>query len=186
MEDTPEAARAMINPQTQSNLYGFDENETRSPSTISLFVRANPYNVITEVFHDRCWVSAQRDPRSTLAPYDEGGSIQLPPAPAISHSNGNHKHKGRPSSGPEHYRHHSEEIRVGDKERKGDLRRGSSKGKKHSRSPLNNNYIAVETERLTPPMSQRLPIVDQEKTRSRSMWTRQIRSKPSWSGQIFW
>jgi len=42
MEDSPEAARALINCQTQSHLYWFDENETRSPGTISLPVRADP------------------------------------------------------------------------------------------------------------------------------------------------
>ena len=50
MEDTPEAARAMINPQSLSNLYEFDENETRSSGMISLSVRADPYNIITEFF----------------------------------------------------------------------------------------------------------------------------------------
>ena len=50
MEDTLEAPRAMINPQTQSYLYGFDENETRSSGIIWLIVRTNPYNVITEFY----------------------------------------------------------------------------------------------------------------------------------------
>ena len=50
MEDTPEAARAMINSQTQPHLYGFDENETRSRGIISLPVRADPYNIITEFY----------------------------------------------------------------------------------------------------------------------------------------
>ena len=50
MEDSPEAARALINRQTQSHLYGFDENETRSPRTISLPVSADPYNVITKFY----------------------------------------------------------------------------------------------------------------------------------------
>ena len=36
IEDTPEIAKAMINPQTQSHLYGFDWNEKRSLRTISL------------------------------------------------------------------------------------------------------------------------------------------------------
>jgi len=40
----------MINPQTQYHLYGFDGNEMRSPSTISLPVRVDPYNVITEFY----------------------------------------------------------------------------------------------------------------------------------------
>jgi len=40
----------MINPQTQPYLYGFDGNETYSPSIISLPVRADPYNVITEFY----------------------------------------------------------------------------------------------------------------------------------------
>ena len=48
MEDTPELAQAMINLQTQSHLYGFDGNETHSPGTVSLPVRADLYNVITE------------------------------------------------------------------------------------------------------------------------------------------
>jgi len=50
MEDTSKVARAMINPQTQSNLYGFDRNETQSPDTISLSVRTDLYNVIMEFF----------------------------------------------------------------------------------------------------------------------------------------
>jgi len=49
MKDTTEIARAMINPQTQSILYEFDWNETRSPDTISLLVCADLY-VITEFF----------------------------------------------------------------------------------------------------------------------------------------
>ena len=40
----------MICPQTQSNLYGFDKNETYSPSTITLPVRTDPYNIITEFY----------------------------------------------------------------------------------------------------------------------------------------
>ena len=47
MEDSQEAARVLINCQTQSRLYEFDGNETRSLGTISLPVRADPYNVIT-------------------------------------------------------------------------------------------------------------------------------------------
>ena len=50
MEDTPEMARAMINQQTWSYLYRFDGNETHSPGTILLPMRANPYNVITEFY----------------------------------------------------------------------------------------------------------------------------------------
>ena len=50
MEDTPETARAMINPQTQSYMYEFDGNETHSPGTVALPVRADPYNVITEFY----------------------------------------------------------------------------------------------------------------------------------------
>ena len=50
MENTPETARAMISPQTQSHLHGFDGNETRSRGTISLLVVWDPYNVITEFY----------------------------------------------------------------------------------------------------------------------------------------
>ena len=50
IEDTLEIARAMICPQTQSNLYEFDENETRSPSITAFLVRADPYSVITEFY----------------------------------------------------------------------------------------------------------------------------------------
>jgi len=50
MEDTSEIARAMINPQTQSHLYGFDRNEMCFPRTISLPICAGPYNVITEFY----------------------------------------------------------------------------------------------------------------------------------------
>jgi len=40
----------MINHQTQSHLYGFDGNETHSSGTISLPVRADPYNIIMEFY----------------------------------------------------------------------------------------------------------------------------------------
>jgi len=50
MEDSSEAAQVLINRQAQSHLYGFDENETRSPRTISLPVRADPYNIITKFY----------------------------------------------------------------------------------------------------------------------------------------
>jgi len=50
IEDTPEVARAMINPQTQSNLYGFDRNETQSLGNDSLPDRVDPYNVTAEFF----------------------------------------------------------------------------------------------------------------------------------------
>ena len=48
MEDTPELARKMIIPQTQSLLYGFDESEARSSSTVEFPFRADPYNVVTK------------------------------------------------------------------------------------------------------------------------------------------
>jgi len=50
MEDTLETIGAMINPQTQSHLYGFDGNEIHSPDTISLPVCAYPYNVIMKFY----------------------------------------------------------------------------------------------------------------------------------------
>jgi len=50
MEDTLETVQAMISPQTQSHVYGFDGNETCSPGIIFLPLRTDPYNVITE-FH---------------------------------------------------------------------------------------------------------------------------------------
>ena len=40
----------MINPQTQSNLYGFDMNDTRSPGMILLPVCVDQYNIIVEFF----------------------------------------------------------------------------------------------------------------------------------------
>ena len=49
IEDTSEIARAIC-PQTQSNLYGFDKNETHSPDTIALLVRVDLYNVITKFY----------------------------------------------------------------------------------------------------------------------------------------
>jgi len=48
MEDTPELARKRILPQTQSLLYGFDESEARSSRTVTYFIRADLYNVVTE------------------------------------------------------------------------------------------------------------------------------------------
>jgi len=50
MQNSSEIAQAMIYLQTQSNLYGLDRNETRSPGTIGLLVRANPHNTITEFY----------------------------------------------------------------------------------------------------------------------------------------
>jgi len=50
MEDILETARTMISPQTKSHLYGFEGNETHSLGTISLPIRADPYNVITEFY----------------------------------------------------------------------------------------------------------------------------------------
>jgi len=50
MEDTPEATRVMTSPQTQSHLFAFDGNEMPFSGTISLPVRADPYNVITEFY----------------------------------------------------------------------------------------------------------------------------------------
>ena len=50
MEDTPESARAMILPQTQSHLHGFDGNETHSRGMVALPVCTDPYNVITELY----------------------------------------------------------------------------------------------------------------------------------------
>jgi len=47
--DTPEAARAMTNRQTQSYMYEFDRNETRSTGTISLLVRADPLQHYHEI-----------------------------------------------------------------------------------------------------------------------------------------
>jgi len=43
-------ARAMINSQTRSHLYGFHGNKPRSLSTVSLSARADSYNVITEFY----------------------------------------------------------------------------------------------------------------------------------------
>jgi len=68
MEDTPEVTRAMINHQTQSHLYGFDGNETRSTGTISLPLRADPYNIITKFYVvdvDPLTTRYLRDPGST-------------------------------------------------------------------------------------------------------------------------
>ena len=45
MEDTPELAQKLINPQTQSLLYKFDKNEPRSPGTVEYPIRADPFNV---------------------------------------------------------------------------------------------------------------------------------------------
>jgi len=50
MKDSVEIAQAMINPQTASHLCDFDGNMTRSPGTIALPVRVDPYNVITEFY----------------------------------------------------------------------------------------------------------------------------------------
>jgi len=38
----------LIIPQTQSLLYGFDENEAHSPCMVEFPVRADPFNVVTE------------------------------------------------------------------------------------------------------------------------------------------
>ena len=62
MENTSETTRAMINPQTQSPLYGFDGNETHSPDKVALPVRANPYNIITESYVVNVESPYKRDP----------------------------------------------------------------------------------------------------------------------------
>jgi len=49
MEETPEAARTLVHP-TVTPLYGFDGTEARSSGSISLSVRVDPYNVITEIY----------------------------------------------------------------------------------------------------------------------------------------
>jgi len=49
-KDTLKIARAMINPQTQCNLYEFDGNETRSLVMILIPISADLYNVIMESF----------------------------------------------------------------------------------------------------------------------------------------
>jgi len=48
MEDTPELARKMILPKTQSLLYGLNRSEERLPGAVTFLVRADPYNVVTE------------------------------------------------------------------------------------------------------------------------------------------
>ena len=44
--DTPELPQKLIIPQTQSLLYGFDESEARSFSTVEFSICANPFNVV--------------------------------------------------------------------------------------------------------------------------------------------
>ena len=63
--DTPEAARAMTNRQTQSYLYEFDRNETRSTGTISLLVSADPLQHYHEIHVVNGRVPLQRDTRET-------------------------------------------------------------------------------------------------------------------------
>ena len=48
MKDTLKLARKLIIPRTQSLLYGFDENEARSPGTVEFLVHANLSNVVME------------------------------------------------------------------------------------------------------------------------------------------
>jgi len=48
--DTPEIARAMISPQTQSHMYGFDRNETHSSGTVAIPVHADAYTIIMEFY----------------------------------------------------------------------------------------------------------------------------------------
>jgi len=50
MEDTSETARAMINSQNQSHLFEFDGNEMHSLGIVTLPVRTDPYNIITEFY----------------------------------------------------------------------------------------------------------------------------------------
>jgi hypothetical protein len=49
MEETPEAARAMVRPSS-TPLYGFDGTEARSSGSVSIPVRADPYNIITDFY----------------------------------------------------------------------------------------------------------------------------------------
>ena len=48
MEDTPEQARKLINPLTQSLLYSFNGSEAYSPGTIVFPVRTDLFNVVTK------------------------------------------------------------------------------------------------------------------------------------------
>jgi len=50
MEDTPKLARKLIILQAQLLLYGFDENEARSPGMVEFPIRADPFNVKREFF----------------------------------------------------------------------------------------------------------------------------------------
>jgi len=43
-------AQAMINLQTRSHLYEFDGNDTYSPGTVSLPIRTDSYNIVTEFY----------------------------------------------------------------------------------------------------------------------------------------
>ena len=70
MEETLEIAWAMINPQTWSHLYGFDGNEMRSPDTVTLPVRADPYSIITD-FYVIDMDSPTIQSREAMDPYDE-------------------------------------------------------------------------------------------------------------------
>jgi len=75
----------MINPQTQSHLYGFDGNEMRSLGSFSLPVRTEPYNVITEFYVVDVAIHPQRDSRKTLASYYEARSVHLSATGAVLH-----------------------------------------------------------------------------------------------------
>jgi len=77
MEDTPELARKMILPRTQSLLYEFDGSEARSPETVVFPVRADPiqrcHGVLLDVeFYNailgRPWIHMMRAVLSTHHP----------------------------------------------------------------------------------------------------------------------
>ena len=67
MEDTPELARKLIIPRTQSLRYGFDGNEARSPGIVEFPIRADPFNIVTEF----CIL----DPSPLMTPFFEGHGV---------------------------------------------------------------------------------------------------------------
>ena len=87
MEDTPKIARAMISPQTQTRLCGFDGNETYSLCTVALLVRADPC-VITEFYV----VDVESSHNSILGKPWLSDPVHLSPAGVVSHADRNDQH----------------------------------------------------------------------------------------------
>jgi len=74
MEDTPSIARAIVNPQTQSNLYSL--TKMRHDNLTRFHSMSAPIHAMSSwVLCDRHGISSQYNPRADMDPHDESHSI---------------------------------------------------------------------------------------------------------------